>query len=210
MADHKQRRSSRWWWVAGIVIALGVIGWLAYQYWLSNVLADNAAQSSIAALEADWQQAGEPSALVDGQAFAIVRIPALGDDYAWPIVAGTTDLDGAVGWYNFTAEPGELGNFALAGHRITHGAPFADILSLKLGDEVIVETQAEVFTYEIVVPPADLTVSASETWVLDPVPGKPELLPWESTLTLTTAQDLIWSNDRSVGFATLVEKKEKG
>ena len=104
----------------------------------------------------------------------------------------------------------QIGNFAIAGHRITHGQPFAKLLDLDRGDAVIVETRDAVYTYVIDDPPRDLTVPDSATWVLDPVPGKPEAKPTQALLTLTTCQDLFRSPDRSVGFGHLTSTKTKG
>ncbi len=123
-----------------------------------------------------------------------------------PIIVGTSDyaLGRGVGWYESTQLPGQVGNFALAGHRITHGEPFARLLELKVGDKVIVTTKTTVFTYEIDKPPSQLTVKDVDTWVLDPVPGKTNVKPTQALITLTTCQDLFHSPDRSVGFGHLV------
>ena len=52
---------------------------------------------------------------------------------------------------------GQPGNFAIAGHRVTHGSPFRKLLELRKGDEVIVETGDAVYTYELDGSPRDLT-----------------------------------------------------
>ena len=54
-----------------------------------------------------------------------------------------------------------------------YGQPFARLLDLKRGDEVIVETREAVYTYMLDDSPRQLTVKDSDTWVIDPVPGKP-------------------------------------
>ena len=41
------------------------------------------------------------------------------------------------------------GNFAVAGHRNTHGEPFRYINKLKPGDPIVVETQDAYYTYEM-------------------------------------------------------------
>lgn len=145
------------------------------------------------------------------KAMAILSIPRFGADYKVPILVGTSDyaLSHGVGWYNQTQLPGQLGNFAIAGHRITHGQPFARLLELKPGDRVIVETKSYVYTYVIDSSPASLTVKDTQTWVLDPVPGKSGLTPTQSLITLTTCQDLFHSPDRSVGFGHLVSVTKK-
>lgn len=203
-------RGKRWILVAVLVGCLSVVGWVGYQYWFSNVLASAATADGVAELRDAWAEAdGEPVQIQDGSPFALLSLPTVTGDAAIPIISGTSNLSRGVGWYDSTAEPGALGNFAVAGHRITNGAPFADLLQLEVGDEVVVETQSHVYTYKVVVAPRDLTVSSTDDWVLDPVPGQPDQVPWEATLTMTTAQDLMWSQDRSVGFAVLDSEQEK-
>lgn len=145
------------------------------------------------------------------KAMAILRIPALGDTYRVPIITGVSDnaLSRGVGWYPTTAQPGQVGNFALAGHRVTHGEPFARLLELKPGDQVIVETKTHIFTYQLDQAPSQVTVKDVDTWVLDPVPGKKDAQPTQALITLTTCQDLFRSPDRSVGFGHLIDAKQK-
>ena len=149
--------------------------------------------------------------MVPGDAIALLRIPAFGDDYEIPILNGTdlSILSKGVGHYSSTAAPGQIGNFAIAGHRVTHGQPFAKLLTLKKGDAVIVETREAIYTYVLDDSPRRLTVKDSETWVLDPVPGEPDAKPTEALITLTTCQDLIRSADRSVGFGRLESTENK-
>ncbi|MEV8522654.1 class E sortase [Streptomyces sp. NPDC052000] len=83
------------------------------------------------------------------QAYAVIRIPRIG--ITAPIAEGISKagvLDkGYVGHYVQSAQPGQTGNFALAGHRNTHGEPFRYINRLRAGDQVIVETRDTVYTY---------------------------------------------------------------
>lgn len=75
---------------------------------------------------------------------------------------------GYVGHYPRTAQPGQGGNFALAGHRNTHGEPFRRINRLRDGDELVVETERAVYTYVV-----DKTLgqtSARDSGVIRPVP----------------------------------------
>ena len=87
---------------------------------------------------------------------------------------GKDDLARGIGHYPQTQMPGQPGNFAIAGHRVTHGSPFRKLLELRKGDQVIVETADAVYTYELDGSPRDLTVKPTDNWVLDPVPGKPQ------------------------------------
>ncbi len=52
--------------------------------------------------------------------------------------------------YGGTQLPGEVGNFAMAGHRVGKGEPFLNLDKLKAGDPVIVETATTWFVYRVV------------------------------------------------------------
>lgn len=219
-----------------LAIGLGTLGWIGYEYFGTNAPAQDAAKSEVSQLEKEWNQSAgtessDPAASATpggsaspspssgttytqaqlDKAMAILTIPRFGPDYKVPILVGTSDyaLARGVGWYQGTQQPGQIGNFALAGHRITHGEPFARLLELQPGDKVIVETKSYIFTYQIDEPPSKLTVKDVDTWVLDPVPGKSGVKPTQALITLTTCQDLFRSPDRSVGFGHLVQTTKK-
>ena len=77
------------------------------------------------------------------------------------------------------------------------------------GDEIIVETRETIYTYVLDESPKQLTVRDTDTWVIDPVPGKPDTKPTDALITLTTCQDLFRSPDRSIGFGRLESMKNK-
>ncbi|MET9673379.1 class E sortase [Streptomyces sp. NPDC006482] len=87
----------------------------------------------------------------DSRAFAVLRIPRLG--LTAPVAHGVSKrsvLDkGYVGHYPGTAGPGLPGNFALAGHRNTHGEPFRYINRLREGDRITVRTRERTYTYRV-------------------------------------------------------------
>lgn len=215
-----------------LVVGLSCLGWVGYEYFGTNVVSAKAFEQEKDGLRAKWdsQSVGESDSdaaqvAIPGDAIGLLRIPAFGRDYEIPILSGTdlSILSRGVGHYPTTAAPGTVGNFAVAGHRVTHGEPFAKLLDLKKGDVVVVETREAVYTYTIEVAPRDLTVAATEICVLDPVPchrsdstdaetgsgSTGDAEPTEKVLTLTTCQDLFRSPDRSVGFAVLKKTEEK-
>ncbi|MEW2393740.1 class E sortase [Streptomyces venezuelae] len=104
------------------------------------------------------------------QAYAVLRIPRIGIrvPVAEGISKGGVLNKGYVGHYPRTAQPGQGGNFALAGHRNTHGEPFRYINRLRNGDEVRVETKEAVYTY--VVDKALARTSAHDGGVIRDVP----------------------------------------
>ena len=62
---------------------------------------------------------------------------------------GDDDLARGPGHFPGTALPGEVGNFAVAGHRATHGEPFAHLDKLEEGDPVVVETVDGWLVYDV-------------------------------------------------------------
>ena len=213
------RRSAarrRWpWRTALVVLVLVIAGFLGYQYWASDLIAAGVAEKTTAELRARWTieprpgRPGTPEHVDEGQPFALLRVPRFGDAFVWPITAGVSSVGSGLAWYETSSWPGQPGNVAIAGQRLTHGAPFARLLDLDVGDSVVIETRDTLYTYTLVSAPRDLTVVRDAAWVLDPVPGKPDEVPWQSVLTLTPAQDLAPTNDRSVGFGVLTHKETK-
>ena len=205
-----------------VVVIIGAAGWIAWVYWGANLVAAEDARSTVADLRADWAVSPatpNPEAEPDdppvvappaqGEPAWILSIPSL--DVEYPVIAGVdhTSLALGIGWYPTTALPGQAGNAAFAGHRATDGAPLRDLLSLSEGDEIVVDTREATFTYTVISAPANLTVQADESWVLDPVPGETDVVPTQAILTITTSEDLVPSADRVVGFATLTETEKK-
>jgi sortase A len=79
------------------------------------------------------QPSGEPPATPAsvpppalGEGVAVLRIPRLGQRYEPVVVEGVgrEELKKGPGHYPGSAMPGEVGNYVLAGHRTTYGAPF--------------------------------------------------------------------------------------
>ncbi|WP_245581272.1 class E sortase [Propionicicella superfundia] len=199
--------------VGVILLALGVgaLSWFAWEFWGTNIPAVEAQKAEKQKLREVWSTPSASSTPIPGDGIAILRIPDFGSDWEQPVLVGTDQdtLMRGLGWYENTAMPGEIGNFAVAGHRSGHGRPFDQLLDLKAGSQVIVETRTYIYTYELDNSPADLTVKNTDTWVLDSVPGKPDEKPTKALITLTTCQDFFSSPDRSIGFGHLVSSQKK-
>lgn len=198
--------------VVALVVVLGVLaggGYLAWQAWGSIGPTRAEAVREVAALRNRWE-AGD-SALHPGEAAWIVRIPASGDAVEWPVRVGVgaPQLDGGLGWYPGSAQPGEVGNLAMAGRWFTDGEPLRGWFDLPVGGVIEVETESATFTYTIISAPASLTVGREDSWVLDPVPGRPGQQPTQALLTLTTHEDLVPTRDVSVAFAVLTGTEKK-
>jgi sortase A len=213
-------RASVWLGRVGVVLVLAglVLGaYVSWQLWGTNVVAERTHRQLVEGVRRDWHRDGDArGARTDhGVVSAVVRIPRFGADYEVPVLEGTDDDALAAGFGRFTsgAEPGGLGNFALAAHRVTHGEPLRDMPRLEGGDEVVVETHAWTYTYVLDTGGADLTVPFTETWVLEPVPRNPEggvqpaQEPGQRLLTLTTCSELFHTDDRLVAFGHLVSRE---
>ena len=214
-----KRRGGRGLTIAGIVLlvlGLGALGWSSYYLFWNPLVDPQVAATEASGLRQAWEaepaasESAEPTRPVPGEAVALMRIPKFGDAFELPVLAGTDQptLKKGLGWYDGTAAPGELGNFAVAGLRGATG-PFAPIVNLVAGDQVVVETRDAVYTYALTNNPAEMTVKDTDTWVIQPVPGKPEVRPTESLITLTTSQDLFRSSERTIAFGKLVDTRAK-
>ena len=143
-----------------------------------------------------------------GDAVALVRFPTLGQDAGHVVVEGVTTaaLRRGPGHYPGTAQPGEVGNVVLSGHRTTYGAPFGDIGELVQGDAVVLETAEAVHTYRVrelqIVPPTAIEVTY-------PVPGQAGAEPTERLLTLTTCHPRYSARQRLVVTAELAETRPR-
>lgn len=198
-----------------ILLTLGVVLLLfvGYQLFWTNVVADRAAQAHVDDLATQWESTPEGEEfdlpLVDGEPFALMRIPALGARFQAPVVEGVTlaDLAEGVGHYPGTALPGEVGNFAVAGHRATNGEPFARLDVLGKGDAVVVETATRWYTYRV---RQTRIVEPTQVDVILPVPGRPQAEPTRELLTLTTCNPRWASYERLIVHAELTDRRAKG
>lgn len=137
-------------------------------------------------------------------AFALLYIPKLRDNvWATPILSGVADaqLNMGIGHFPANAMPGEPGNFALAGHRMTYGKPFTDIDKLEAGDEVIVETRDKYFVYRLV---ADEIVKPTDVWVLDDQPFAGVDGTTKGIITLITCEPKWSTKQRWVWWGELI------
>lgn len=203
--------------IGEVFITTGVLMLLfvTYQLWWSNVRAHQQADSAANNLQQDWATGkGNPGTFEPGQGFAILHIPKL--DVVTPIAEGTNKskvLDrGMVGHYAEgslkTAMPdAKTGNFALAGHRNTHGEPFRYINKLEPGDEIVVETQNDYFVYKMtsILP----VTSPSNTAVIDPVPKGSGFTAPGRYITLTTCTPEFTSKYRMIVWGKMVEDRPR-
>ena len=147
----------------------------------------------------------------------MVRIPRFGNDYEIPLLEGVRDQELAAGFGHIsrTAQLGDRGNFAIAGHRVTHGEPLRDMPLLRPGNKVVVETGRAIYTYQLDTNPNNLVVTFKGVWVIAPRPSNPDeggVNPTRSSkrlLTLVTCSELFSTDNRMVAFGHLTKVEAK-
>lgn len=196
----------------GVTLILGGLALLLYfvwQYFGTNIVSKQKQAEVKQQLVQDWGKG------IDGDAIALLRVPRFGKSYEAPIVKGFTPdaLARGVGWDTTSAKPGQIGNFAVAGHRVTHGELFSKFPSLKRGDLVIVETRKDIYTYKLRNSGTAITVDFTVGWPLQPVPDPDPRArgqrPTNAVLTMLTCSELFHTNNRNIVVADLVSTEVK-
>jgi sortase A len=191
-----------------MLLTIGVIGalFLAYLFWGTGGRGASAQQRPGSETNQQWSGAPVRGDAVGarpeqfhpatGQPFAFITIPAFGPHWRFTLIQGTAlaQLNVSPGHVPGTQWPGQLGNFAVAGHRVTAGNPFWSLPSLSKGDVVNIETRLNSYTYRVV---GEKEVSPADTGVLDPVPGHPGQHPAQRLITLITC-DPAWTGTHRV------------
>ncbi len=211
------RRIAFWLGMGLILAGLGLIAYVAWQLWGTNWVSKREQREVTTQLQEDWA-AGETKQPEFGDASALIKIPRFGPKYVIPVIEGTTQdiLARGMGHFTDTAAAGQPGNYALAGHRVTHGEPLRRMPELRPGDEVIVETRTHVYTYELDTNPNALVIPFTGVWVLDPLPdnpaqggAEPKQVEGQRLITLTTCSEIFRTDNRMIAFGHLTNAKEK-
>ncbi len=208
---------------AGVICFL-FLGW---QLWLNDLIVGQEQRGHAIDLIDEWRAHGAPlvpttdnnaddgtdygdPAVVanpeDKAAFATLYIPRFGDDYVRVIGEGVSmsavlnNPKLGVGHYPGTQLPGEIGNFALAAHRTTYGAPFNKIADLTVGDKIYVQTPDGWYIYgfrtlEYVRP--------TGVGVLEPVPQAPGVTALDRVITLTSCNPMFSAAERIIAYGVL-------
>ena len=216
----------------GVVVLLFVV----YELWVTNIFAQEKQHKVHSALEKEWANGDDPlvvggslnlpggkqGTIPTGTGIANIYIPRLGTDYHFTIVEGTNDgdLEKGPGHYVNTALPGQVGNFAVAGHRVGKGEPFLNLDHLRPGDAIVIETKNTWFVYAVKgnVQTGDLNdkgtdgipgreiVSPSDTDVILPVADHPGATPTEKMITLTTCHPKFTASQRMILHGSLLRQ----
>lgn len=199
----------------GVILLLFVV----WELWWTNIEANSAQQAAVSEFAQDFQgplTPQTPNAPTDfglpkvmdvpkapSTVFGVAYIPRFGANYSRPLVEGVdpAQLDTlGLGRYDSSTMPGGVGNFAMAGHRQTHGAVLDSIHTLVPGDKIYVQTKDGYYTYvfrnnQIVMP--------NRADVLLPVPTLPEAKPTERLLTMTSCNPRFGAEERIIAYSVL-------
>ena len=138
-----------------IVTGISLIGYIVYSKYESSKDQDkmktefyNIIHESSDKNKAKDSKAGNTEKYEGPKPIALLKIPKINVEVG--VAEGTSDyvLRYAAGHFENTAQPGEKGNFAVAGHRnLVYADYFADLDKLVKGDKVIVSTKDGDYTY---------------------------------------------------------------
>ncbi len=207
-----------------ITAGLVILFFAAYELYGTGIATGRAQHQLTQAIRHDWSSgptaiptAGPallaPDAGVTqvprGRPLAVLRIPRFGKGWTpRVIVEGVTlaDLRIGPGHYPTTALPGQIGNFAVAGHRATHGNGFFKMDQMRIGDAIVVETRLMWLTYrvsgtELVLPTTVAVIAA--------VPDKPGAVPAQRMITLTTCDPWYSATHRLIVHGVLLAATPK-
>ena len=150
------------------------------QHQLDNQFGQGAGDPRVGPSTGPSAGASAPAPLT-GSAVARLYLPKLG--LHWVVVEGVTlkDIRYAPGHYPGTALPGQVGNFAMAGHRVI--GIFWDLDRIQPGDVAVVETTTDWYVYQVT---RNEIVTPHSVEVIAPEPDRPGVPPDGAYITMTT------------------------
>lgn len=145
-----------------MALGIGFISWAMFSVWVQgdyydgdnfNLYSSPAAfaaeltnDTAESAAQAESDKALYPEYPAEGDNIGTLMIPALNRILSIFQGTGVKELKKGVGHFNQSVLPGEEDNCVLSGHRET---VFRQLYKLKIGDQLIVQTTAGTFTYEV-------------------------------------------------------------
>ncbi|MCL2849319.1 MAG: class E sortase [Micrococcales bacterium] len=194
-----------------ITVGVGLLAFLVWQLWWTDIEANHAQSQILRDLYAD-APVPAPGPAVPGQGpppvidepgkavtFASFEAPRWRGEPARPISQGTDPASVlnplGIGHYDHTAMPGDIGNFAIAGHRTTYGKPFNRVEELKVGDALVIWTPQTWYVYTVT---STRIVSPKDGYVTNPVPDRSGADPTKRLITMTTCHPMFSAQQRYV------------
>jgi sortase A len=200
-----------------LLVTVGLIAmlFLGWQLWWNNLVIG--AQQATAAAEFSRDLAAHAPTHASGstgvpimskpelyRSIAVVYAPRLGATWKRVVREGIDServLDSytaGVGHYPGSQLPGQLGNFAVAGHDTGWGNTFIGLGSLRVGDKIYVQTAQGWYTYSF----RNLEyVQPSAFQVVDAVPQHEAARPLDRLMTITTCNPPFHAGERLVAYS---------
>lgn len=138
-------------------LAVIVLLFSLYQAVFTNVGAARGQQRDIGSLRESWAVSQEVDAVTSlgdatvGDAIGVLQAKSMSPE-EYPVYKGVFDasvLNAGPTVYENAADPGELGNMAIAAHRDGWNAPFSEADKLGVCDEITLETESNVYLYKV-------------------------------------------------------------
>lgn len=171
----------------GLVIIATLVGFVVFtgyrQHRAQHELGNQLARTWASTPPATNTAASTPVHPIPGNALMVLRIPQIGLRQVVLEGVSTADLKRGPGHYPGTALPGQLGNVAVAGHRVTYGGPFRHLDRLQPGAEIDIDTRERTYVYRV---RSAHDVTPSDVGVTFAVPEQPAKPATQRLLTLTT------------------------
>lgn len=127
---------------------------------------------------------------------ALIEIPSI--NLSQGLVEGITDdiLQYYLGHFETSVKPGEKGNFAVAGHRVSdYSEAFVNLYKVEAEDEVIVKANKKEYIYIV-----------TENFIVDP--SRVDVLDNTDDATITLITCTVGAKERVVVKGKLVETKD--
>ena len=139
----------------------------------------------------------EEEKLINGyKPIALIEIPSI--NLSQGLVEGISDdvLQYYLGHFEGSAMPGEKGNFAVAGHRVSdYSEAFVNLYKAEIGDEILVKANKKEYVYEI-----------TESFIV--APDRVDVLDDTDDATITLVTCTVGAKERVIVKGKLVEEND--
>lgn len=139
----------------------------------------------------------EEEKLINGyKPIALIEIPSI--SLSQGLVEGISDdvLQYYLGHFENSANPGEVGNFAVAGHRVSdYSEAFVNLYKVEIGDKINVKANKKEYIYEV-----------TENYIVSP--DRVDVLNNTEDATITLVTCTVGAKERVIVKGKLIESKD--
>lgn len=139
----------------------------------------------------------EEEKLINGyKPIALIEIPSI--SLSQGLVEGISDdvLQYYLGHFENSANPGEVGNFAVAGHRVSdYSEAFVNLYKVEIGDKINVKANKKEYIYEV-----------KENYIVSP--DRVDVLDNTEDATITLITCTVGAKERVIVKGKLIETKD--